>query len=106
MLAKYLTNPEVNTNVTLLGSEGYIPVRESAYETDLWIEWSQVGDMVTKAANTLVQDINGSYLTTKVFKGSAALREKIGGVIASVCKTGTPVSKAVGDAINAAKTQM
>lgn len=106
MLAKYLTNPEVNTNVTLLGSEGYIPVRDSAYETDLWIEWSQVGDMVTKAANTLVQDINGSYLTTKVFKGSASLREKIGGIIASVCKTGTPVSKAVGDAINAAKTQM
>lgn len=103
--AKYLTNPDVNVYLCVYGSEGYLPVRHSAYETDNFIEFMDEGGIYAKSASVLINDIDGHYLNTDVFVGSAQLREKIGGALTNVLKgIKTDVSAAVSDAISDAKT--
>jgi ABC-type glycerol-3-phosphate transport system substrate-binding protein len=106
MFAKYITSTNVNADLALNHSEGYIPVRKSAFSTDLYNEWLENDDLVTKSADVLVNDIAGNYLNTKVFKGSAELREQVSGVIATICKQSISVTDALGSAINVAKTFM
>ena len=106
MFAKYITSTNVNADLALNHSEGYIPVRKSAFSTDLYNEWLENDVLVTKSADVLVNDIAGNYLNTKVFKGSAELREQVSGVIATICKQSISVTDALGSAINVAKTFM
>lgn len=87
---KYITNGEVNAELCLNGSEGYVPVRYSAYETDFFLtfmeEAVEYGHPYAKCYSTVINDINnvGGYLVTPAFKGSAALREYGGSMLTAV----------------------
>jgi multiple sugar transport system substrate-binding protein len=83
---KYLTSAAINTTLCLNDSEGYIPVRKSAYETDAWkknIE-ENADLLTTKAAVTIVDQINDKYLLSPAVKGSAKARKEVGGIITNV----------------------
>ena len=80
-LLKYLTNAENNCAICLLGSEGYLPVRQSAYEQDLYLSFLESGEIQADIANLVVEDINGSYFNTACFPGSAQLRTEVGGIV-------------------------
>lgn len=77
---KFITNAEINAQMCLRGSEGYAPVRTSAYETALFQEFMEEGENYAKCYKVIVDDINvdAGYLVSKCFKGSAALRDEIG----------------------------
>ena len=99
---KYITNKEVNAALTVNGSEGYIPVRESAYETDTFLNFMQDGENYAKTAKTVIFDIDGHYLNTAVFSGSAALRENIAAALADTLnftKSGLTAQQALDKAI-------
>jgi multiple sugar transport system substrate-binding protein len=104
--AKYITNPETNVYMCVYGSEGYIPVRYSAYETEDFTKFLEEGEIYAKTADVLLNDIDGHYLNTSVFKGSATLRDQCGGIITSVLKQNTNVTTAFNAAINATKLKM
>jgi multiple sugar transport system substrate-binding protein len=83
---KYLTSAAVNTTLCINDSEGYIPVRKSAYETDAWkknIE-ENADLLTTKAAVTVVNEVNDKYLWSPAVKGSAKARTEVGGIITNV----------------------
>jgi multiple sugar transport system substrate-binding protein len=84
--AKYLTSAAVNTVLCINDSEGYIPVRKSAYETEAWKNNVQDNAdlLTTKAAVTIVNEINDKYLLTPAVKGSAKARTEVGGIITNV----------------------
>ena len=78
---KYITNGEANADLCVNGSEGYIPVRESAYSTSTFLNFLEKGEDYAKVAKVVINDINGEYFNTPVFTGSAALREYIAGAL-------------------------
>ena len=108
---KYLTNTEVNQELCVGNSQGYIPVRKSCYESDYFNEFLKGSDIYAESAKVLINDISGKYLTTATFKGSDALRDQVGTIIPTAYgnwKTnGTEVAQAVTsafvNAINEAK---
>ncbi len=103
--AKYLTNPDVNVYLCIYGSEGYLPVRYSAYATANYLAFMEEGEIYAQSAEVLIDDIDGHYLNSAVFVGSAQLREQIGGVLTQILKgTKTSVSEALDDAISNTKT--
>ena len=103
--AKYLTNPDVNVYLCVYGSEGYLPVRYSAYETNNYLTFMEEGEIYADSASVLINDIDGHYLNTDVFVGSAQLREQTGGILMQVFKNiKTDVAQAIDDAIATAKT--
>ena len=77
---KYITNGQVNAELCVNGSEGYIPVRTSAYETTFFQEFMEEGEDYAKCYQVVVDDINigAGYLVAPAFKGSAALRDECG----------------------------
>jgi multiple sugar transport system substrate-binding protein len=103
---KFLTNPSNNVECCLR-SEGYCPVRESAYEDDRYLELvSEEGNAVSESCRIFSDELTDKFFVQKVFKGSAALREQCGGIITNVLKQGTDVTAAFDTAINQAKTYM
>ena len=80
-LVKYLTNSENNCRICLLGSEGYLPVRESSYEEDLYLEFLEAGEIQADIATLVVEKIGDNYFNAPCFPGSAALRKECGGII-------------------------
>ncbi len=103
--AKYLTNPDVNVYLCVYGSEGYLPVRYSAYETANYLDFMENGEIYAQSAEVLIDDIDGHYLNSEVFVGSAQLRDQVGGVLTQILKgTKTNVSEAIDDAISNTKT--
>lgn len=103
--AKYITNPEQNVFMCIRGSEGYIPVRESAYETATYSTYLAEGDTLpVKSANVVINKINGAYFNSPVFTGSAQLRTQCGGIITQVLRGLKTVTAAFDDAIATAKT--
>ena len=99
---KFITNKEVNASLTVNGSEGYIPVRESAYETDTFLNFMEDGENYAKTASTVIYDIDGHYFNTAVFSGSAALRENIASALADTLnskKSGLTAQQALDNAI-------
>lgn len=99
---KYLTNTDVNTELCIADSQGYIPMRESAYQTEEFAAFLEEGTIYAKAADVLLNDISGNYIVGDTFKGSADLRDQVGNILASVVG-GTNVSTAFSNAINEAK---
>ena len=77
---KYITNGQANAEICVNGSEGYIPVRNSAYETAFFQEFMEEGEKYAKCYKVVVDDINtdAGYLVSPAFKGSAALRNNCG----------------------------
>ena len=77
---KYITNGQVNAELCINGSEGYVPVRTSAYETSFFQEFLEEGEDYAKCYRVILDDINmnAGYLVAPAFKGSAALRDECG----------------------------
>lgn len=105
-LLKYLTNAEVNVDICIRGSQGYIPVRTSAFETDEFLDFLETGEGYADTANVLLEDIDGNYLSTAVFSGSSKLRDEVGSIITVVLKGEKSVSDAFDDAIENTKLVM
>ena len=80
---KYITNGQVNAEICVNGSEGYVPVRHSAYETSFFQEFMEEGERYAQCYKVVVEDVNseGGYLVNKAFKGSAALRDECGSML-------------------------
>ena len=105
-LLKYLTSTQVNVELCVTGSQGYVPVRESCYGTETYAEFIQEGELYAETANVLMNDIDGHYLTTKCFKGSAALRNNVGAIISSVLSGKASLDDAFTEAINSTKLEI
>ncbi len=88
---KYITNAQANAELCINGSEGYVPVRYSAYETQILQEFmDEVEDnQYAICYQVVVDDINtdAGYLVAPSFKGSAALREACGTLLTAAIQT-------------------
>ena len=99
-LMKYLTNSENNCKICLLGSEGYLPVRQSSYEEDLYLEFLESGEAQATIAELVTDKINGKYFNAPCFPGSAALREECKGIITLSLSTNNSITSIFDTAIN------
>lgn len=103
---KYITSTEVNAALCIGGSEGYIPVRNSSYATETFLDFLEEGENYALAAKVLTEDISPNYLTSAVFPGSATLRDQVGGAVTACLAQGTDPDKALEDVINNTKVDM
>ena len=102
---KYITNGRVNAEICINGSEGYVPVRYSAYETSFFQEFMEEGERYAKCYRVVVNDVNseGGYLVSSAFKGSAALRDNCGTMLTAALRANSKdaipalVDKAIND---------
>lgn len=80
---KYITNGQASAEICVNGSEGYVPVRHSAYETAFFQEFMEEGEKYALCYQVVVDDINADagYLVSPAFKGSAALRDECGSLL-------------------------
>ena len=67
-------------------AEGYVPVRNSAYETKMFQEYVELGENYGKCASVVTEKINGAYLVSDAFKGSANLRTVCGSLLTAAVK--------------------
>lgn len=104
--AKFLTNPANNVDLCTLGSEGYIPIRYSAYDSTEYLEFLEEDSIYAASAKVLIEEIAGNYYNAPVFPGSAQLRDAVGSIIPYVLEGEKEVSTAFKDAIDYAKTFM
>ncbi len=103
---KYITNADKNVQICVDGSQGYIPVRNSAYETSDYLAFLAEGEDYATTAKVLINDIAGSYLNCAVFKGSATLRDQVGALLTNVLNGSKSVTTAFDDAISTSKLSM
>ena len=109
---KYITNGKINAEICINGSQGYIPVRYSAYETSFFQEFMEEGERYAMCYQVVVNDINGSrnagYLVSNAFKGSASLRDECGTMLTAALKAANKeaIATIVNKAINDAKLKM
>lgn len=103
---KYITNPDVNAKICVLGSEGYVPVRYSAYESAIYQQFmTDTSSAYVQTSKVLQDDINGHYIVSPVFVGSSELRDQVGTILANCISQGVSVTSSFDTAINAAKEQ-
>lgn len=103
---KYITNGETNAELCIEGSEGYVPVRYSAYETEYFREFMEEGEDYAKCYEVVVQDVD-EYLITDAFKGSAALRDEVGTLLtASLRESKSNIPANIQTAIDNARLKM
>lgn len=105
-LIKWITNTDNNIELCIRGSEGYVPIRTSSYETEVYFDFLENGENYAKVATIVADEIDGHYLSTAVFKGSATLRDQVGGIISSVLLGQSTVDEAFLAAINNTKLQI
>ena len=107
---KYITNGQVNAEICINGSEGYIPVRYSAYETRFFQEFMAEGERYAMCYKVVVNDVNNSarYLVSSAFKGSAALRNECGTMLTAALSKASKeeLPALVTSAVNSAKLKM
>ena len=102
---KYITNGRINAEICINGSEGYVPVRYSAYETSFFQEFMEEGERYALCYRVVVNDVNseGGYLVSSAFKGSAALRDNCGTMLTAALRAANKdaipalVDKAIND---------
>ena len=104
--AKYLTNPDNNVRLCIIGSEGYIPIRYSAYTSDTYMDFLEEPSIYASSAKVLINEIDGDYYNAPVFPGSAQLRDQVGGIVSGVLKNGADITESFTEAIRVAKTFM
>lgn len=103
--AKYLTNPDQNVYMCIYGSQGYVPVRYTAYETEVYAQYIQDAESLqAKTVSTIYNRINGKYFNVPAFKGSSQLRDECGGIVTRSLWGFKTVTAAFDDAIRTAKT--
>ena len=107
---KYITNGKVNAEICVNGSEGYVPVRYSAYETKFFQDFMEEGERYAMCYKVVVNDVNSKarYLISAAFKGSAALRNECGTMLTAALNAANKdaIPALVTSAINAAKLKM
>lgn len=107
---KYITNGQASAEICVNGSEGYIPVRNSAYETAFFQEFMEEGERYAQCYKVVVEDINtdAGYLISPAFKGSAALRNCCGTLLTAALNATNKeaIPALVTTAINDAKLKM
>lgn len=103
---KYILSPNVNVALCVNGSEGYIPVRTSSYESEIYLEFMESGTNYADAARILTDVINGKYITSAVFPGSAVLRKQVGGAVTAAVSGSDTAESALRKAINETKIYM
>lgn len=83
---KFLTNPNVNAVLCIEDSQGYVPVRYSAYTTPEFLEWLDLPEDIMIQSAKVVMEMNEeeAYYTAKSFSGASQLRDQCGGVITTV----------------------
>lgn len=81
---KYLTSTNVNMNLCVTDSQGYIPVRQSSYDTDDYVQYLKEDTIYSKTAQVVINDIQGHYLISPSIKGSAEARNAVGGLVTQV----------------------
>ena len=99
---KYLTNAEVNVDLCINGSEGYAPVRYSAYESAAFLDFLEEGEKYAQCLKVVTNDIH-KYLVSDAFKGSSDLRTISGSLLTSALKANKSeipglIQKAINDA--------
>ena len=82
-LMKWLTNEDNNIDICL-ASNGYAPVRTSCYTNEIYASYLEESDFMPRCANVVANQINGNYFNYPVFKGTAAARDNVGGIITQV----------------------
>lgn len=97
---KYITNAEINTSICFDGSEGYMPVRTSAYETDLFLDFMENDDEYSHTAQIIIEDIGNKFFNTPVFKGSTVLRDQVGGLLSDSFAGQKSIDQCFTDALN------
>ena len=107
---KYITNGRANAELCVNGSEGYVPVRYSAYETKFFQDFMEEGERYAMCYKVVVNDVNtsGGYLTSAAFKGSATLRNECGTMLtaALTAENKDALAALVTRAINNSKLKM
>ena len=107
---KYITNGQVNAEICVNGSEGYVPVRYSAYETRFFQEFMEEGERYAMCYKVVVNDVNtsGGYLVSAAFKGSATLRTECGTMLTAALNAANKdaLSALVNRAISNTKLKM
>jgi maltose-binding protein MalE len=86
-LVKYLTTAEVNAQCAV-NSGGYIPVNNYSYSTAqydhfLYSETNEY-NVLSINARCVIESVNGAYYNLPSFKGSANIRDGVGGIITQV----------------------
>ncbi len=90
---KYLIMPNTNVALTVNDSQGYVPIRKSAYATPTWGKIispdTEAGEEITYYTHTanVVQSIDYHFYSTKVFKGSDKYRENVTTAVKDLIKT-------------------
>lgn len=82
---KYITNTENNIDICL-SSQGYIPVRESAYTNEDYRSYLNETDFMSVCAKMVIDEIDGAYFNYPVFKGSDAARDYVGSIVTDYLK--------------------
>ncbi len=95
---KYLTNTE-NTLYWALET-GYMPIRESAYLTDDWLELSDTNgktgeDLTYAQIYSLYSEVAGSLFTSPAFKGSAEARTQAGSITTQCLLAGDKLEEVI-----------
>lgn len=103
---KYLTETQNNLDLCINGSEGYVPVRTSSYETEDYQTLIDEGETFGDSAEVISEDIDGRYLITPVFKGSASARDNVGGILTNVFLNEKTINEAFEYASNQTLLQM
>ena len=90
---KYLIMPNTNVALTVNDSQGYVPIRKSAYATPTWGKIispdTEAGEEITYYTHTanVVQSIDYHFYSTKVFKGSDKYRENVTTAVKDLIKS-------------------
>ena len=86
-LVKYLTTAEVNA-ACAVNSGGYVPVNSYAYETAQYEHFlysdTNENNVLSINARCVIESVNGAYYNLPSFKGSANIRDSVGGIITQV----------------------
>ncbi len=95
---KFATNANNTANLSTL--TGYNPVRMSAFETDLYENWST--QTATTGSSLLIKtsleyandNYSQAYFTSPAFRGSAIARTEVGGIITNVLVSDVDIDEA------------
>ena len=109
---KYLIMPNTNVVLTVNDSQGYVPIRKSAYATPAWGKIinpnPEEGEEVTYYTYTanIVQSIDYHFYSTKVFKGSDKYRDNVTTAVKDLIKTDDSIDTILATLIRETKKYM
>lgn len=89
---KFYKHMAIESNVTTWATAtGYMPIRYSSYESEEYLEYSDVSDkeplsleLLTAKNATYCSEVLDGLFTSPVFKGSSECREQVGGLLKSL----------------------